>query len=152
MRQKRTLQRHLTKILTALALLVSTPVLAGLPVAYDADLKALKKNVHLGDPLGFSLYTTPDCAGEPVFAEILGAGTPEVTVEEVKPVVSVRSARPAADSPQPARLADVQKLESVRPASVRDSDQHGVIRCRQSRAEQEMPVAVTHFSRFEGRG
>jgi len=36
---------------------LAIPALAGLPVSYGADLKLLKKNVHLGEPLEFSLYT-----------------------------------------------------------------------------------------------
>jgi hypothetical protein len=43
-----------------LAALVSTPAVAGLPVAYDADLKAFE-------------YGTPDCS---VYSQILGVGTP----------------------------------------------------------------------------
>ena len=37
------------------ALLVAAPAWAGLPVAYDADYKTLKKHVFIGDPLGFEL-------------------------------------------------------------------------------------------------
>ena len=58
------------------ALLLVAPAWAGLPVAYDADYKTLKKNVFIGDPLAFELYETADCTGAPVFSEILGAGTP----------------------------------------------------------------------------
>jgi hypothetical protein len=90
------------RLLAALAaLLLATPAWAGLPVAYDADYKTLKKNVFIGDPLGFELYETTDCTGTPVYSEILGAGTPEVTVEQVKPV----PAKKQKPKPQPiARL------------------------------------------------
>lgn len=44
-------------------LLVAAPAWAGLSVAYDADYKALKKNVFIGDPLGFELYETADPYG-----------------------------------------------------------------------------------------
>jgi hypothetical protein len=73
-------------LIIVVALLVAAPAWAGLPVAYDADYKTLKKNVFIGDPLGFELYETADCTGVPVFSEILGAGTPEVTIEQVKAV------------------------------------------------------------------
>ena len=73
-------------LLLVAALLLATPAWAGLPVAYDADYKTLKKNVFIGDPLAFELYETTDCTGTPVYSEILGAGTPQVSVEQVKPV------------------------------------------------------------------
>jgi len=72
---------------------------AGLPVAYDADLKTLRKQVHLGDPLAFELYDNPACEGEPVFAEVLGAGTPALTIEEVKPVPA------KSEKPKPKKIA-----------------------------------------------
>ena len=73
-------------LLLALLILGAAPAWAGLPVAYDADYKTLKKNVYIGDPLAFELYETTDCSGAPVYSKILGAGTPEVTIEQVKPV------------------------------------------------------------------
>ena len=74
------------RLLLAVLILAATPAWAGVPVAYDADYKTLKKNVFIGDPLGFELYETTDCTGTPVYSEILGAGSPQVTVEQVKPV------------------------------------------------------------------
>jgi hypothetical protein len=71
---------------TLLVCFAATPAHAGLPVAYDAELKPFEKRVRGGDPLGFSLYGTADCSGTPVYSEILGAGTPQVIVEQVKPV------------------------------------------------------------------
>jgi hypothetical protein len=73
-----------------------------LPVAYDADLKTLRKDLRFGDPLGFSLFTTPDCSGEPAYSEILGAGTPAVTVEEVRPVAARKQ------KPKPAAVARIR--------------------------------------------
>ena len=55
------------------ALLVAAPAWAGLPVAYDADYKTVKKNVSIGDPLDFELYETVNCTGAPVYSEILGS-------------------------------------------------------------------------------
>jgi len=73
-------------LLVATAFLVATPAWAGLPVAYDADYTALKKGLGMSEPLDFSLYDTANCTGTPVFGEILGAGTPQVTAEQVNPV------------------------------------------------------------------
>ena len=39
-------------LLALAALLLAAPAWAGLPVAYDADYKTVKKNVFIGDPLG----------------------------------------------------------------------------------------------------
>jgi len=84
-----------------IALAIPLPAAAVLPVAYEADLKALKKNLRFGDPLGFSLYTTPDCTGTPLYSEILGAGTPRVTVEQVKPVPVKK------EKPKPTKIARI---------------------------------------------
>ena len=78
--------RLIALLALAVPLATSAPAWAGLPVAYDADYKSLKKNVFIGDPLGFEVYETADCSGAPVYSEILAAGTPEVSVEQIKPV------------------------------------------------------------------
>jgi hypothetical protein len=68
-------------LLVTLTCVLATPAFADLPVTYDTNYKALKERLLFGDPLGFSLYDNPACAGEPVYSEILGAGAPPVTVE-----------------------------------------------------------------------
>jgi hypothetical protein len=95
--------------LAALLVALTTPAYGGLPVAYDAHRKAFKKSVHGGDPLGFSLYGTPDCSGTPVYSEILGAGTPQVFVEDVAPL----DMKKAKDEPRIARLRAVLGVEVV---------------------------------------
>jgi hypothetical protein len=97
----------MTRWLTLVCLLGSAPAHAGLPVAYDADLKTLRKELRFGDPLGFSLFTTPDCTDKPVYSEILGAGTPSVSVEEVKPVAAKKQ------KPKPAAIARVRAVLDV---------------------------------------
>ena len=52
--------RWLSVVAIALA---AGPTLAGVPVSYDADLRALKKNLRFGDTLVFSLYSDPECTG-----------------------------------------------------------------------------------------
>lgn len=47
---------------------------AALPVAYNAEQKALKKNVFIDDPLAFEMYETPDCTGAPEAIEISPPG------------------------------------------------------------------------------
>jgi len=89
------------------ALLVAVPAWAGLRVAYDADYKTLKTNVFIGDPLSFELYETADCTGTPLFSEILGAGTPEVTIEEVRPVPAKKQ------KPQPPKVARLRATLDV---------------------------------------
>jgi hypothetical protein len=78
-------------------------------VAYDADLKTFEKRVRGGDPLGFSLYGTADCSGTPVYSQILGAGTPQVIVEQVKPVRT----RKGDKTPKIARLRATLGVEVV---------------------------------------
>lgn len=90
-------------------LILPMPTWAGLPVVYDADLKTFEKRVRGGDPLGFSLYGTTDCSGTPVYSQILGAGTPQVIVEQVKPV----TARKGEKTPKIARLRAVLGVEVV---------------------------------------
>ena len=92
------------------ALLVAGPAWAGLPVAYDADYQTLKKNVFIGDPLGFDLYETADCTGTPVSSEILGAGTPQVSVEEITPVpAKQQKPKPPTIAPMCPRAAGVSE-------------------------------------------
>ena len=89
------------------ALLVAGPAWGGLPVTYDADYKALKKNVFLGDPLSFELYETADCTGTPAFSEILGAGTPQLSIEEIKPVPAKQ------EQPKPPKIARLRATLDV---------------------------------------
>jgi len=80
----------LRTLLAALLVLLAAPSWAGLPVSYDAELRAFENRVHGGDPLGFSLFGTADCSGTPVYSQILGAGTPPV----------IRGGRPAIATPR----------------------------------------------------
>ena len=61
------------------------PATADIPVTYDVDQKAVKSGLAFGDPLTFQLYTASDCLSGLVHSEILGAGTPGVSIDEVKP-------------------------------------------------------------------
>ena len=96
-------------LIASIALLLGAPAWAGLPVAYDADYKTLRKQLLFGDPLGFELYDTADCTGVPVYSEILGAGTPRVSVDRIRPVpdeereAEAAQDRPAARHPRRAR-------------------------------------------------
>ena len=65
--------RPTTSTLAALAVFLLAPVAAAdIPVTYDVDQKALKKDLAFGDPLTFDLYTAPG-SGEPS-REIVPAG------------------------------------------------------------------------------
>ena len=86
-------------LIASIALLLGTPAWAGLPVTYDADYKILRKKLLFGDPLGFELYDTADCTGVPVYSEILGAGTPQVSVDRIRPV------RTRKEKPKPRKIA-----------------------------------------------
>ncbi len=61
----------------------------------------------IGDPLGFELYEVADCTGTPIFSEILGIGTPGVTVEEVKPVGA------KGERPKPPKIARLRATLDV---------------------------------------
>jgi hypothetical protein len=57
--------------------------------------------LDIRDPVSFELFENASCTGAPVFSEILGAGTAQVSVEQVNPV-SARKQRPR--PPKIARL------------------------------------------------
>lgn len=62
---------------------------ADIPVSYDAESKSLKKGLRFGDPTLFELFLGSQCStGQLVHSEILGAGTPGVSVEQVKPLAA----------------------------------------------------------------
>ena len=87
-------------LLVLVAFATPLPAFAGLPVEFDVDLRTFKRRVGLGDAIAFSLYGTSECSGTPAYSQIFGAGTPEVTVEEVEPVRTRKGVR----TPKIARL------------------------------------------------
>jgi hypothetical protein len=96
-------------VLAAILLIWPAAALSGLPVAYDADLKVFQKRVRAGDALGFSLFGDSACSGTPVYSQILGAGTAQVSVDQVAPVRTKRGSK----TPKIARLRAVLGVEVV---------------------------------------
>jgi hypothetical protein len=80
---------------------------AELRVFYDAQLKPLRRALHVGDPLDISLYDNPACEGQPIHAEILGAGTLRVSVEVVEPLAA------KGERPKPAAIARIRATTGV---------------------------------------
>ena len=85
------MRKHLFTL--ACAVLLGAPATADIPVTYDVDQKAVKSGLAFGDPLTFRLYTASDCLSGLVHSEILGAGTPGVSIDELEPV-AVKNQKP----------------------------------------------------------
>jgi hypothetical protein len=85
---------------------------APLFVAYDADSRELQRLLREGDSIVFSIHDDRRCGATPLARDIFLAGTPSVTIEEIKRI-KLYEVDPLWGAPHSGVYAEIRNMQSL---------------------------------------